>query len=245
MPARHPIIALWAVPRSVSTAFERMVAARGDFAVFNEPYSAVYYFGPDRVNTRYPAEAPSDAHDPASILESFRAAAADRPVFFKDMAYHVRNLLSGEFLAPFTNTALIRDPRRSIPSLYKKLPDFTLEETGFEQLARLVDVVTETTGTPPPVIDGRALRRNPADVCRAWCDAVGISFKPESLSWNAGNEDHWERWTEWFDDAANSCGFEPPDAGFDEETLRLPRVADAVARCMPYYEKLSKLLVHG
>lgn len=244
MPSPHPIIALWAVPRSVSTAFERMIAARGDFTVFNEPYSACYYYGPDRVNTRYPAEAPCDDHKPAKILLKMQRAAAERPVFFKDMAYHVRNLLSPDFLAPFTNTVLIRDPRRSIPSLYKKIPDFSLEETGFEQLARLVDIVTASTGRPPPVIDGRALRTDPASVAHAWCESVGVPFEPAALNWTPGHEAHWDRWTDWFDDAANSEGFLPPDADLDHETLAIPKVAQAVAHCLPYYEDLSSLLIH-
>lgn len=222
-----------------------MIAARGDFAVFNEPFSAIYYFGPDRVNERYPAEAPSDAHDPAKIVQKLRTAALDRPVFFKDMAYHVRGVVSADFLAPFVNTALIRDPRRSVPSLYKKLPDFTLEETGFEQLARLVDVVRAATGHAPPVIDGEALRRDPAGVCRAWCEAVGVPFRPESLNWEAGNEAHWTRWTEWFDDAANSRRFRAPDRALDEDTLAIPKVAEAVAQCLPYYEELAELRIGG
>ena len=244
MPSPPRIIALWAVPRSVSTAFERMIAARGDFTVINEPYSAIYYYGPNRRNTRYHAEPPSDDHDPIKILAKMHAAAAESPVFFKDMAYHVRDLLSADFLAPFTNTVLIRDPRRSIPSLYKRLPDFTLEETGFESLARLVEFATDRDGQPPPVIDGRALRQKPAPVARAWCDAVGIPFEPDSLTWSEGNEDHWDRWTEWFDDAANSQGFIPPEPGLDHETLAIPKVAEAVAHCLQYYESLSQHLIH-
>lgn len=244
MPSGHPIIALWAVPRSVSTAFERMIAARGDFTVFNEPFSGRYYFGPNRLNTRYPAETPSPDHDPDVILRQLQNAALERPVFFKDMAYHVRDLLSPAFVAPFTNTILIRDPRRTIPSLYKKLPDFTLEETGFEHLARLADFVTGATGQSPPVIDGSALRRDPAGVCHAWCDAVGISFKPDALTWESGREQHWSRWNDWFDQAANSQGFDAAEPGLDEATLLIPKVAEAVAHCMPYYETLSPLLLH-
>ena len=91
--SNYPIIALWAVPRSVSTAFERMMAARGDFQVFNEPFSRAYYFGPDRVSTRYPAEEPCDDHDPEKVRDRILAAAEEGPVFFKDMAYHIHPFL--------------------------------------------------------------------------------------------------------------------------------------------------------
>ena len=36
-------IALWAVPRSISTAFERVFVERDDFEVLHEPFSASYY----------------------------------------------------------------------------------------------------------------------------------------------------------------------------------------------------------
>ena len=38
----------WAVPRSVSTALERVFVERGDFKVFHEPFSVSYYYSPER-----------------------------------------------------------------------------------------------------------------------------------------------------------------------------------------------------
>ena len=43
MPTR---LALWAVPRSVSTAFERVFIDRDDALVLHEPFSHAYYHGP-------------------------------------------------------------------------------------------------------------------------------------------------------------------------------------------------------
>ena len=51
-------IALWAVPRSISTAFERVFVERDDFEVLHEPFSASYYRGSDRLSHRYADEAP-------------------------------------------------------------------------------------------------------------------------------------------------------------------------------------------
>ena len=58
---RHRIIVLWTVPRSVSTSFERMMSARGDHAVFDEPFSRSYYFGPDRRSWRYTDSLPDSS----------------------------------------------------------------------------------------------------------------------------------------------------------------------------------------
>ena len=49
----HPILALWAHPRSMSTAFERVMSNRGDMECFHEPYNEAYYYGEDRRNDRY------------------------------------------------------------------------------------------------------------------------------------------------------------------------------------------------
>jgi hypothetical protein len=44
---------LWAVPRSISTAFERVFVERDDFEVLHEPFSASYYYGEDRPSDRF------------------------------------------------------------------------------------------------------------------------------------------------------------------------------------------------
>ena len=233
------VIALWAVPRSVSTAFERMMTARGDFTVFNEPFSACYYFGPNRVSDRFPPETPSSDHDPDRILETFQESAADSAVFFRDMAYHVRDIISKEFLAQFTNTLLIRNPDLAIPSLYKRMPDFTLEETGYESLLALAELATDVAGTPPFAMDGEQLRRDPRTTVRAFCDATDIPFREDALEWQPQEEEHWNRWQEWYRDAANSSGFKRPARPPDPEVLAIPRVAEAIEHCRPLYEELK------
>lgn len=240
----NPILALWAVPRSVSTAFERMMAARGDLQVFNEPFSGHYYYGPNRSNTRFPPETPAPSHDPAHVRRSLLEHGESTPVFFKDMAYHISTVMSAEFLEPFTSSLLIRDPRFSIPSLHRRLPDFTREETGFEQLLRLARILRDDLGREPLIIDGEVLRADPESVYRKYCDAVGIEFRPDSLQWEPGEEKHWSRWTEWYQDAASSAGFRPPAAEPDPEALKIPRVAEAVEYCLPIYEELSKGAIH-
>ena len=47
-----PILALWAVPRSTSTAFEWMMRQRGDFECVHEPFGEAWYFGTDRRTPR-------------------------------------------------------------------------------------------------------------------------------------------------------------------------------------------------
>jgi hypothetical protein len=225
-------IALWSVPRSASTAFERSMMARGDLTVLHEPFSLHYYFGPDKRSARYDEVRPEA--DPGAILAAIGAEPGT--VFLKDMACHVADLAGDAFLDRFTHTFLVRDPARTLPSLAAKWPDFSDDEAGFEPLARLVDLVTARAGTPV-IVDADDLLRDPPATVRAYCEAVGLAFRPDALRWEAGMPPAWEVWADWHEDAARSTGFgapstKPPPARDD------PRVAAAYERCAPIYERL-------
>ena len=49
----HKIVALWAVPRSTSTAFEWMMRQRGDLDCLHEPFGEAWYQGEDPLWPRY------------------------------------------------------------------------------------------------------------------------------------------------------------------------------------------------
>ncbi len=219
-----------------------MIAARGDFTVVTEPFSDSYYFAPGRVSSRYENDPDADYRDFASALAAVHAAAESGPVFFKDMAYHVRRDISPSFLSPFRNVVLVRDPRLSLVSLYKKMPDFTLEETGFEALAELVAML-DASGEAPFVMDGEVLRADPEGVCRKLFDAIDIPFDPDALTWERGEEEHWNRWQSWFVEAAQSTQFREPEQSFDEDTLGIPHVRDALEYCDGYYQALKSRVV--
>jgi hypothetical protein len=234
MGGRRPL-ALWAVPRAASTAFERMVIERGDHTVFDEPFSEHYYFGPRKVSRRF-AEVRRDA-DPDAILERLEGAAREGPVFVKDMAYHVAGVASPAFAGRFTNTFLIRDPARSLPSLARMWPDFTEEEAGYQALAELVGHA-EAVGQEPVVVDSDDLCRDPSGIVAAWCDRVGLPFVADALSWAPGMQPEWRLWPDWYDATSRSTGFRPPSGEPAGPELSGERVASAYERCLPVYEAL-------
>ncbi|MEP6388979.1 MAG: hypothetical protein ABJ056_03550 [Halioglobus sp.] len=242
MSTPYPIVALWCVPRSVSTAFERMMAARGDFTMFSEPFSDAYYFASNRVSERFDIDPAISYKSFEDSLENIKSAAQQGPVFFKDMAYHVQQHLSAEFLSDFINVVLVRDPRFSLASLYRRMPDFTLEETGFDALTQLVGIL-DAAGKAPFVMDGDILRADPERVSREFCRAVDIPFSPDALSWSKGDEQHWDRWQDWFSEASASTQFSKPRDSFDTSTLAVPHVADALEQCMPHYESISERVI--
>ena len=89
-------IALWAVPRSISTAFERVFVERDDFEVLHEPFSNAYYYGTDRLSDRYADAEPRPEYSFDSVLADVLAPREKR-VFVKDMAYQAKGVLSPEF----------------------------------------------------------------------------------------------------------------------------------------------------
>ncbi len=232
-------IALWAVPRSISTAFERAFVERDDFEVFHEPFSASYYYSEDRMSDRYAEEEP----DPAGNYERVLAEVSEpRPdgerVFVKDMAYHAKGLMDREgvgFVSRFVNTFIVRDPKYVLAYLHKMWPDATFEEAGYEQLYRLFRLATRA-GQEPVVVDAMTFSENPVGVLSAYCERVGIAFDPTSLSWEAKDVKEWDSWEGWHEEAERSTGIqraERKDPALPEE---LSGIYD---RCLPAYYALA------
>lgn len=230
--ARKPIV-LWAVPRSRSTAFERTFVERDDFEVLHEPFSATYYLSPERRSDRFlDGEPDEDARAERVLADVLRPR--QRPVFIKDMAYHVAAFLDADFVGRFTNSFLIRDPRKALASLHARHPTFTFEEAGYEQLSRLYDHATRD-GAPAPVVDAGDLVRDPEGIMRAYCMALEIPFVADALSWEPQKVPEFSRWDSWHDQAQHSSGIGDVDG---EQRGLPPELEQMYQRCLPYYERL-------
>jgi hypothetical protein len=228
-------VALWAVPRSISTAFERVFVERDDFDVFHEPFSASYYYSEDRLSDRYSNVKPEAAHNYQNVLASILKPREKR-VFVKDMAYHAKGAMGSEFVSNFANTFIIRDPKYVIASLHKMWPDFTLEETGFEQIYNLFRYATEVNGEDVVVVDAMSFSENPAGVLAAYCEHLGVPFSQDSLSWESREVRRWENWDGWHADAQQSTGIKRAE----RKDPNLPEgLQEAYEYCLPYYYKLA------
>jgi len=225
---------LWAVPRSISTAFERVFVERDDFEVLHEPFSASYYYGEDRLSGRFADAEPKAEYSYERVLEDvFRPR--EQRVFLKDMAYYVKNLLSPEFASRFVNTFIVRDPKYVLVSLYKMWPDLTMEETGYEDLYRLFRYATDA-GEDVAVVDAMTFSENPAGVLAAYCEHLEVPFRSGSLTWESGDVSKWDSWEGWHEDAESSTGIEPAERRDPE----LPKELEAVyEQCLPYYYELA------
>jgi hypothetical protein len=229
-------IALWAVPRSVSTAFERVFIERDDAEVLHEPFSHAHYHGPERRSDRFDGVEAQPEHSYEAVIAE-AIAPRDAPiVFMKDMAYQTRPVQDPAFFANFTNTFLIREPQEALLSLHRIWPDFTVEEAGYAGQAQLFDLVTNGLDQPGVVVDATDFRREPERAMAAYCAAVGIEHRTEALTWEAGAVDQWRDWAEWHRDAEQSSGIRPPaSAAVDEVPARVRRIAEL---CQPHYERL-------
>jgi Sulfotransferase domain len=243
------VIALWAVPRSVSTAFEQMMRARGDFHVLSEPFAVYFYYGANRTTSRryyYTADskvrkgearAPLHDSDWTDVLTIIREAARSTPVFFKDMAYHLHSCNNPDFLIRFTNTFIIRHPRFALPSLIKLQPDTTFEEAGYYDQHRLMMYLTELTGEPPIVIDGQELRQAPERVVSKFCARVGVRYIPEALKWPPKLQMGWDPY--WVKDAAASTGFWNREK-YDTQLVKSPEIRTMYDACLELYEDMAR-----
>ena len=137
------IIALWTHPRSISTAFERVMMERKDLNILHEPFSYLYYVNNSGASIDQQFVDPDHPTDFAGICRHIVNAAGAGPVFFKDMCAHCHEPLvkDAAFLNRVTHTFLIRDPAKAIASYYAMNPAVTLEEIGLAQLCHVFETV--------------------------------------------------------------------------------------------------------
>lgn len=240
----NKILALWATPRTTSTAFEWMMRMRGDMACFHEPLGEWWYKGED---AKWPRLEASSERKPGltfdGILARMQAAAAKGPTFSKDFPHYHYDYHGGwdaGFLALFTHSFLIRDPAKVVTSMAKHWNDFLLEEIGIPQQRDLFDKLMERDGTPPPLIDSDDLLEDPETIVRLWCEAVGIPFIKEALTWEPGErrEVSWYDGGSWHDNLKASRGLTPQprkDADLSQASDKVKRLYEA---CLPHYEHM-------
>ena len=237
----HEIVALWAIPRSTSTAFEWMMRQRGDMDCLHEPFGEAWYQGQAPL---WPRATEDSLRTPnltlESVLANIKSRASTGTVFIKDFPHYIDHMFETVLVSQFNHSFLIRDPAKTITSMYNKWPDFHEKEVGFPEQRALFDILNEKTGSPPVVIDSDDLLENPKLVVEAWCDAIEIPFIKEALSWEPGARDE----VSWWDGGSfhanlrNSNGLSPQKRKYIELFDTPERVRDVHARMKPHYDYL-------
>ncbi|MFB9237968.1 hypothetical protein ACFFWC_20810 [Plantactinospora siamensis] len=233
------IIAMWAHPRSVSTAFTRMMMQRGDLTVVHEPLVTLTDFG----EVTLPAPAPAEktvARRPAEVFAALRAAAAERPVFVKDtLEYRYDHLFEHpDDLRDLTHTFIVREPERTINSHRALKPDVSLGNIGYEHQWELFKHAWRVTGARPVVVTAERLLADPAGTVSAYCARVGLSYLPGALSWQPEDRPEFAKTRRWHLDAIASTGFVPAQKRFEVTVANDPLLRSYYEHHLPFYERL-------
>lgn len=237
-------IAMWAVPRSLGTALYRAWANRPDTTAFDEPFFVAYvhHTGEDLGVTR---EMVAESGRPTSYAEVVDELFAPLPEG-KTIAYQKHqphNILvefaDTDWLWQVEHCFLIRHPAYVLTSLRKLVPRFTFEETGWPKLLEMFELVRAKTGRIPPIIDAHELQNHPQDVLEQLCEAVGVPFRPEMLSWPSLDLEAFpEVMRTWQGVVLQSTGFKPSSTAIPEVP---PELRPMLAACEEIYEKLRPL----
>lgn len=238
----HKIIALWAIPRSTSTAFEWMMRQRGDLDCLHEPFGEAWYQGEDPLWQRFKE---GDKTTPGLTLESvwedIKARAKQGPVFIKDFPHYINHMWDQQFLSHFTHAFLIRDPAKTISSIYNKWPDFDEGEVGFPEQRALFDLLCALNDEVPPVIDSDDLLEKPLEMVQAFCESVDIPFMEEALSWKPGGDPSEHSWWDggsFHHNLAKSTGLKAQPRKYVEVSDAPGRVQQVYRRMKPHYQRL-------
>jgi hypothetical protein len=244
----HPVIALWSHPRSMSTAFERIMRARGDLECLHEPFMYDYYI--NRSTRQMPHFDALDDHPRSydAIRDMILEKAERRPVFFKDMSYYVVPHIFADpvFLARVTHSFLIRCPKASIVSYAKLDPDMLLEEIGLEAQWRHAEYLMGRTGRAPVVVQSESVQADPHGQMRKYWQAVGLPDRPEALDWKEPAPDDWQQVQGWHQDVMSSKTIRPisaeqaarTEADFARLVAAAPRFQSLYDHHRPFYDRL-------
>lgn len=246
----HKIVALWSHPRSVSTAFERIMRARGDMQCLHEPFMYDYYI--HRSKRDMPHFQAKDEHPKTydAIRDMILKLAETGPVFFKDMSYYVMPHIFAdtEFLDRITHSFLLRDPVASIVSYAKLDPDVTLEEIGIEAQWRQAEALMARNGKPPIVVQSEKLQSDPRQQMQSYWKAVGLTDSPAALDWKDEAPQDWQQVSGWHQDVMTSKTIRPLAEDHAKEmqqkfialVAQTPRMKAYLDYQAPFHEKLLR-----
>ncbi len=258
----HKIQMVLTNPRSVSTAFEKSMRARGDHKVFHEPWvvSYMYHKGNPGVFSQLPPQELIEANGYEAVKDLIYSWAAHNPVFLKDMIWGMaEDIFNDQQLLSDPDvifTFLIRDPALSIESFFlksaekmslEKVLPFTALVFRYDALVRIAKKYREIRGEWPIIVEAEELCSNPEITMKAFCEQAGISYKEDSLKWEEGMPEEWEHLATWHVDAADSKGFFVPKR--DEIKARFTLISAEHVSSLeriyqeqkPFYEQLRAM----
>jgi hypothetical protein len=235
------VFALWSAPRARSTAFFRSMLERGDLLALHEPIEGLIYFGDTEIEGL-------TFESPVSLLTWLREETHDVSVFLKETSdSRALEVVHADrhFLAEARHAFLIRRPEEIAASLDAVITtfeqpyrDMRIEDIGLEALCELYVAVRDAGGHRPVVIDSDDLVARPEATMAAYCEAVGLPFIPQALTWEPGERPEWRRSARWHWDVSASSGFEQREGRDTHAVETSDELARFAAHHLPFYEQL-------
>jgi len=232
-------LAVWSGPRNLSTALMYSFAARGDCAVWDEPFYAAYLAATGIDHPMRDEVMAAGECDPQKVaLACIGPIPGGAPLFYeKHMTLHMIPSFDRSFMRECVNVFLIRHPARVVASYSRQRASVNLADLGFTQQADLFDEVTAFAGQTPVVVDSSDIRADPTGVLTRLCAAVGIEYTDRMTRWPPGGHPCDGVWApHWYEAVHRSTGFEGAEGP-------LPSLAGAAADlanlAMPSYERLK------
>ena len=248
----HPVIILWAHPRSMSTAIERIMRERGDFECLHEPFLHYYYL--ERAGKEFPHFDREQDHPTsyAGTRDLILQYAESAPVFAKDMSYYVMPeiLEDREFCQRVRHCFLIRNPLRSIMSYYRLDAEVSLAEIGIESQWQHFEGLRELGIDNSLVLEAEAVQSDSAAAMARFWEALGLDFRAQALSWEQGEmPTDWQHVQGWHQGVGASSGIRTDSADdsgarreeFAELCQTAPWLDEYLRHHLPYYERLRAL----
>jgi len=240
----YPIFALWAHPRSTSTALERLMRNRPDCSVFHEPFLGKYY---NQIGKDVPGvEMSAFDINYSKIRDRILAQGEQSPVFVKDMSYHVlpEFFEDTDFCDRLRHVFLIRDPRKSIPSFHKQDKDLTLTEVGYEAQWKQYQFIVNRCPEKVLVVEADDIGRETETMMQLIWDFCGFENCPEALNWEGQPfPQELQIVQAWHENLQKSPGIytdeRDPNAVFSEALRGAPKLGAMLDYHRPFFEKLQ------
>jgi hypothetical protein len=223
---------MWSGPRNLSTAMMYAFAARGDFAVWDEPFYAAWLASSGSPHPLAAEVMAAHETDPVRVAELCAGPPPDGMAHFymKHMPHHMDPDFPLDWAGSCVHAHLIRHPARVLASYAAKNEHVTFEEIGYAQQAEF------HARFPGPVIDSADIRRDPAGMLGRFCAEIGLSYTDRMLSWPAGPRPYDGAWARhWYNAVHRSTGFAEAEGPLPPVAPEHRALYD---RALPIYEDL-------
>ncbi len=204
-------ICLWSSPRNLSTALMYSFAQRPDTVVIDEPLYAHYLLA---TGVNHPGRGKvlqGQENKGEKVIEHILHHDFGKPVVFcKQMTHHLVDV-SLDFLQKVSNIIFIRDPKQIIASYAQVIRDVKMQDIGIDKQWELYHFLKEKQ-QDFAVVDSGEILKNPEKVLSQLCDALGIPFYEEMLSWPAGPKPEDGVWAKyWYSSVHKTTRFSPQE----------------------------------